>query len=538
MQKLSFQELPQKYFSMLKQISDDKLKSIYSKFSFKYLTYEPSLDESNKNQIKNLLIDYLKKIKFVVYYILRNNSDNCQSNNRKVQNPNEEERDHSPNLTPSVIDIIFCFEGQCIIIENIDLLIIKSIILNLEENESSLINASTIAIDKEDSNEEKDAKKEINNFCINFNTFIENNLFVNKTIRPIAGYLIRRYFYPSNYFSDPTFFYFDDAEKIEDQKLRKEYNSLLRFEESSQTEDNSSTENKRELFNFETKDFIILRNILSNDKAFYYLVIHIKSLHILVMKIFSDSGNIEKEKGHEKYFCENFSHRCLTRCYGFIKDQNKTKGVIYKFMSNGSLKSYVLSYREKIDEFSILTISRIIQGLDYLYTNKLIHRDLKPANILLDHDFLPYISDFDEIRHPNEGEESDMTNDIGSMLYMSPEQYRGENISYASDIYSFGLIIYFLYEKQNLYSLYGVGNYINNEKAIPKLTQTSDIIQTLFLKCLKYNSEERITIQDIKYIYANKIFPMLFKNLNESVIMPQSKQLMFESFIFFDNFWI
>lgn len=43
--------------------------------------------------------------------------------------------------------------------------------------------------------------------------------------------------------------------------------------------------------------------------------------------------------------------------------------------------------------------------------------------------------------------------------------------SYESDIYSFGMIIYFLYERNNLYSLNGAGNYIKKVNVIQKMTQ-------------------------------------------------------------------
>lgn len=76
-------------------------------------------------------------------------------------------------------------------------------------------------------------------------------------------------------------------------------------------------------------------------------------------------------------------------------------------MCNDSHESFVSSNPDKIDDtFSLLAINRIIQGIDYLHSNKLIHRDLKQSNILIDHDFLPYISDFDSIRHPNEEEKN------------------------------------------------------------------------------------------------------------------------------------
>lgn len=99
------------------------------------------------------------------------------------------------------------------------------------------------------------------------------------------------------------------------------------------------------------------------------------------------------------------------------------------------------------ETFFLLAINRIIQGIDYLHSNKLVHRDLKPTNIHIDHDFIPNISDFDAIRHPKE--EEDVS--LDPMSYMSPEQFKGKNVSYPIDIYSFGLIFYYLYEKKILY---------------------------------------------------------------------------------------
>ena len=121
-------------------------------------------------------------------------------------------------------------------------------------------------------------------------------------------------------------------------------------------------------------------------------------------------------------------------------------------MCNGSLYAFIKSNKENVSKlFSFTTILRIFQGIQYLQSVSLIHRDLKPANILLDNNYLPYITDFETIRLINEEDNSSyITNDIGSPLYLSPEQNEGKNISFPTDIYSFGLIIYFLFEKKIL----------------------------------------------------------------------------------------
>lgn len=68
------------------------------------------------------------------------------------------------------------------------------------------------------------------------------------------------------------------------------------------------------------------------------------------------------------------------------------------------------------------------------------------------------------------------------MSYMSPEQFKGKNVSYPIDIYSFGLIFYYLYEKKILY--------ITKKDDIPVLNGASSIIQNIFSKCLEFDFQE------------------------------------------------
>lgn len=238
---------------------------------------------------------------------------------------------------------------------------------------------------------------------------------------------------------------------------------------------------------FQEKEFIILRTIISNEKTSFYLAIHIQSFHVFMMK---KLNSFESE--HEKNFCKNYSHHCLTHFYGFLIKEDKIIGFIYEYMSNGSLDTYVSSNPDKINKlFVLMTIDRILEGLIYLHSNMLIHRDIKPMNILIDHNFIPYISDFDTIRHPIKGGVSTetMTNDVGSQFYSSPEQIRGDNVSYPSDIFSFGLIIYFLYEKKNMMT----DLFIKDEKSILPLTNASTS-----LKLYTKNAPKSSQMKDLK----------------------------------------
>lgn len=134
-----------------------------------------------------------------------------------------------------------------------------------------------------------------------------------------------------------------------------------------------------------------MRSLASQNNVSTNLVLHKKSLNLLVIKkIGIINGN--KYYDREVSFCEKYSCRFLMNCYGFLKDSNEIVGFVYEFMSNGSLLNYINQNKCNISIFASYNIAiRIVLGLDYLHSKKLIHRDLKPSNIFIDHNNLAYL---------------------------------------------------------------------------------------------------------------------------------------------------
>lgn len=88
----------------------------------------------------------------------------------------------------------------------------------------------------------------------------------------------------------------------------------------------------------------------------------------------------------------------------------------------------------------------VASGLEEAHKLGIIHRDLKPQNVILSPSGIPKLLDFG-IALVKVEESADLTQDghfVGSPKYVSPEQIKGQPLGPRSDIYSFGLLAYFL----------------------------------------------------------------------------------------------
>ena len=81
----------------------------------------------------------------------------------------------------------------------------------------------------------------------------------------------------------------------------------------------------------------------------------------------------------------------------------------------------------------------VCKGLDYAHREGVIHRDIKPSNILLNTDGNAKITDFGVAQMTDQTFTSGI---CGTPHYLSPEQIKEELISFQSDIFSLGCVLY------------------------------------------------------------------------------------------------
>ncbi|PHQ24411.1 serine/threonine protein kinase [Marinobacter guineae] len=96
-------------------------------------------------------------------------------------------------------------------------------------------------------------------------------------------------------------------------------------------------------------------------------------------------------------------------------------------------------------------VARVAEALAYAHSQKIVHRDIKPGNIIFNPDTGDIkITDFG-IAKISDDSRTRTGAVMGSPLYMSPEQLKGQKVTGASDIYSLGVTLYKLVSGETPY---------------------------------------------------------------------------------------
>uniref|UniRef100_A0A804JP42 Receptor kinase-like protein Xa21 n=1 Tax=Musa acuminata subsp. malaccensis TaxID=214687 RepID=A0A804JP42_MUSAM len=146
--------------------------------------------------------------------------------------------------------------------------------------------------------------------------------------------------------------------------------------------------------------------------------------------------------------------KILTTCSSVDLRGNEFRAIVFEFMPNGSLESWLHPdtdkklYSKRLGLLQRLDIAiDVAAALNYLHDHcetPIIHCDLKPSNVLLDGNMTARVGDFGLARFLSNGTNRYLSSSSvikGSIGYMAPEYGMGGQVSTHADVYSYGVLL-------------------------------------------------------------------------------------------------
>jgi serine/threonine protein kinase len=206
--------------------------------------------------------------------------------------------------------------------------------------------------------------------------------------------------------------------------------------------------------------------------------------------ILSTNKQIRERFVNEAKIMASFNHINITKIIDFEEAPNYL-AIIMELLDGQDLSDFIQSQPKLSDEKINAIFKQILGAFQYAHEKGVIHRDIKPSNIFILEDGTVKILDFGIAKLFGQGNEMTQTGtQIGTPIFMSPEQVKSDkSIDHRSDIYSLGVMLYFLINGKapydtNTASQFDIYSKIVHEP-LPKITIQSSLSNLVSKACQK-----------------------------------------------------
>ena len=219
----------------------------------------------------------------------------------------------------------------------------------------------------------------------------------------------------------------------------------------------------------------------------------------------------------EAQITAQLAHPAIVPIYGLDFNEENQPFLIMKKIEGNTLTEYIEACKQHDEDDELFGIKARIERLihvcsamNYAHNHGVIHRDLKPDNIMVGAFDEMIVMDWGTARVESEKDdippelmlESDISLKtmhgalIGTPVYMSPEQAKGESdrVGSSSDLFALGMILFELIELKPGRSgknLTAVLSQAISRKALSYSDRTPPVIQSIINKATAYDIEDR-----------------------------------------------
>ncbi|MBD3410462.1 MAG: protein kinase, partial [Ignavibacteriales bacterium] len=207
-----------------------------------------------------------------------------------------------------------------------------------------------------------------------------------------------------------------------------------------------------------------IRETLKKDEfSSVYVADHVYLGRRVLLKILDtqrapDPTMIDRFKREAKIL-SRLDHPNIVKVYDFSFYENFCY-FASEFIESHNLRRYV-DTRELSEREVVSLLGQLFDALGFAHRNGVVHRDLKPENLLVDEAGDLKIVDFGLAQIESERHVTQATSVVGTPAYMSPEQARGEELTYKSDLFSAGALAHELWFGENPFDKGNVGATLN-----------------------------------------------------------------------------
>lgn len=244
------------------------------------------------------------------------------------------------------------------------------------------------------------------------------------------------------------------------------------------------------------KRYRLLYVVGQGNQAIVWCAIHQTIKALVAIKLINkttlnENSNLAKIR-REIMIMKMNNHQNLIKLYEVIEDEEKI-AIVMEYLNNGTLLNLMKHLNVLPEIRAKRYITQVLNGLDEMRSNNCVHRDIKAENIMLDSN--------DEIRIIDFGFSARgdiMSTGCGTPSYAAPEIYLDECYSNNVDVWSVGILTYYLitgkfpFDDENLPIM--IQKIINDEPEFP--TNVSTECVDFLKRALDKNPKTRLSTRE------------------------------------------
>ena len=190
-----------------------------------------------------------------------------------------------------------------------------------------------------------------------------------------------------------------------------------------------------------------LKDIQSGTTGSVSKILH-KELNIQRALKYINTKNNQKllnEAKREISILKNLDHPNIEKIYEYYEKENDNINIVMELIDGQELFSKLMKETRFSEQNTAIIMYQIFSSIKYCHDNGIIHRDIKAENIIVQdekHLFVKLI-DFGSCEILTSSKLTS-TYKVGSPSYIAPEILNGEEYDYSVDIWSLGVLMYYL----------------------------------------------------------------------------------------------